>query len=70
METVADPLAYAGNKQSDVMLTYLDPRQQVGLILGALWGVYCGNMTVFLGSLAPDTPGLWVNCVSRYKGNR
>ncbi|CAG8450740.1 5460_t:CDS:2 [Paraglomus brasilianum] len=24
-------------------------------------------MTVFLGNLAPDTPGLWVNCVSRYK---
>ncbi|CAI2174395.1 11753_t:CDS:10 [Funneliformis geosporum] len=51
----------------DTVLSYLEPRQQVGLILGALWGVYCGNITIYLGSLGPDVPGLWVNCVSKYK---
>ncbi|CAG8681325.1 35249_t:CDS:2, partial [Racocetra persica] len=51
----------------DTLLTYLEPRQQVGLLLGALWGVYYGNLTVFLASLGPDTPGLWMNCVSKYQ---
>ncbi|GBC03878.1 hypothetical protein RclHR1_05380015 [Rhizophagus clarus] len=54
-------------KVVDTVLSYLEPRQQVGLILGALWGVYCGNTTVYLGSLGPDIPGLWVNCISKYK---
>ncbi|CAG8592256.1 10767_t:CDS:2, partial [Cetraspora pellucida] len=51
----------------DTVLTYLEPRQQIGLLLGALWGVYYGNLTVFLASLGPDTPGLWINCVSKYQ---
>ncbi|PKC08724.1 acetyl-CoA synthetase-like protein [Rhizophagus irregularis] len=51
----------------DTVLSYLEPRQQFGLILGALWGVYCGNTTIYLGSLGPDVPGLWVNCISKYK---
>ncbi|RIA97927.1 hypothetical protein C1645_751184 [Glomus cerebriforme] len=55
------------DKIIDTVLSYLEPRQQVGLILGALWGVYCGNITVYLGSLGPDIPGLWVNCISKYK---
>src|SRR6266480_977703 len=37
-----------GNKIVDTVLSYLEPRQQVGLILGALWGVYRGNITIFL----------------------
>ena len=56
-----------GNKIVDTVLSYLEPRQQVGLILGALWGVYRGNITIFRGSLGPDVPGLWVNCISKYK---
>ncbi|CAG8495242.1 8293_t:CDS:10 [Funneliformis caledonium] len=55
------------DKFVDTVLSYLEPRQQVGLILGALWGVYCGNITIYLGSLGPDVPGLWVNCISKYK---
>ncbi|CAG8440959.1 8893_t:CDS:10 [Acaulospora morrowiae] len=52
---------------ADIVLTYLEPRQQVGLIIGALWGVYCGNTTIFLGSLGPDVPGLWVNFIFKYQ---
>ncbi|CAG8635285.1 44235_t:CDS:10 [Gigaspora margarita] len=51
----------------NTLLTYLEPRQQVGLLLGALWGVYSGNLTIFLASLGPDTPGVWINCVSNYQ---
>ncbi|CAG8661671.1 25054_t:CDS:2, partial [Dentiscutata erythropus] len=51
----------------DTVLTYLEPRQQIGLLLGTLWGVYSGNLTVFLASLGPDTPGLWTSCVSKYQ---
>ncbi|CAH1761525.1 6022_t:CDS:10 [Entrophospora sp. SA101] len=51
----------------DIVLSYLEPRQQVGILLTAFWGVYCGNITIFLASTGPDVPGLWTNCLSKYK---
>ncbi|CAG8438042.1 6829_t:CDS:10 [Ambispora gerdemannii] len=63
----ADLNSLLESQHSDTLLTHLDPRQQVGLILGALFGVFCGNTTVYLGSLGIDVPGLWVNCISKYQ---
>ncbi|CAG8507726.1 13083_t:CDS:10 [Ambispora leptoticha] len=63
----ADPNSLFEHQHSDTLLTHLDPRQQVGLILGALFGVFCGNTTVYLSSLGTDVPGLWVNCISKYR---
>lgn len=54
-------------KKSDVVLTWLEPRQQVGLVLGGLLGVYRGSHTVFIHSGVTDTPGLWAHCAQRYR---
>ncbi|KAG0253018.1 hypothetical protein BG011_006597 [Mortierella polycephala] len=54
-------------KQTDVVLTWLEPRQQVGLVLGGLLGVYRGSHTVFVHSGVTDTPGLWAHCAQRYR---
>ncbi|KAG0055757.1 hypothetical protein BGZ83_007482 [Gryganskiella cystojenkinii] len=56
-------------KKTDVVLSWLEPRQQVGLVLGGLLGVYRGSHTVFVHSGVTDTPGLWAHCAQRYRVN-
>ncbi|KAG0292123.1 hypothetical protein BGZ98_002723, partial [Dissophora globulifera] len=56
-------------KRADVVLSWLEPRQQVGLVLGGLLGVYRGSHTVFVHSGITDTPGLWSHCAQRYRAN-
>ncbi|KAG0278192.1 hypothetical protein BGZ95_004505 [Linnemannia exigua] len=51
---------------ADVVLSWLEPRQQVGLILGGLLGVYRGSHTVFLHGGVTETVGLWEMCAHRY----
>ncbi|KAF9984747.1 DIP2 disco-interacting protein 2 C [Mortierella antarctica] len=57
--------AQAGAR-SDVVISWLEPRQQVGFVLGGLLGTYRGSHTVFLHSVITDTPGLWTQCAVRY----
>ncbi|KAF9939457.1 hypothetical protein BGZ67_009493 [Mortierella alpina] len=54
-------------KKTDVVLSWLEPRQQVGLVLGGLLGVYRGSHTVLIHSGVTDTPGLWAHCAQRYR---
>lgn len=54
-------------KKTDVVLTWLEPRQQVGFVLGGLLGVYRGSHTIFIHSGVTDTPGLWAHCAQRYR---
>jgi acyl-CoA synthetase (AMP-forming)/AMP-acid ligase II len=51
---------------ADVVLSWLEPRQQVGLILGGLLGVYRGSHSVFLHSGATEIAGLWEQSAYRY----
>ncbi|KAF9087334.1 hypothetical protein BGX23_008193 [Mortierella sp. AD031] len=51
---------------ADVVLSWLEPRQQVGLVLGGLLGVYRGSHTVFLHSGITETAGLWEKCAHQY----
>ncbi|KAI8601416.1 hypothetical protein EDD21DRAFT_374495 [Dissophora ornata] len=51
----------------DVVMSWLEPRQQVGLILGGLLGVYRGSHTVFAHGGITETPGLWEACAQRYQ---
>ncbi|KAG0004908.1 hypothetical protein BGZ79_007696 [Entomortierella chlamydospora] len=57
----------ADARKTDVVLTWLEPRQQVGLVLGGLLGVYRGSHTVFVHSGVTETPGLWAHCAQRYR---
>ncbi|KAI8073219.1 hypothetical protein BC940DRAFT_232010 [Gongronella butleri] len=51
----------------DTVVTYLEPRQQVGLILSVLCSVYCGNHTVFTSGSIVDTPAAWIYVISKFK---
>lgn len=51
----------------EILLSYLDPRQSIGLILGLLLTVYGGHTTVWMEHRAIETPGLYANIITKYK---
>lgn len=55
------------NGKGEIILSYLDPRESCGLILGVLFGVYGGHTTVWLESKTVDTPGMYAHLISKYK---
>ncbi|KAG0223249.1 hypothetical protein BGW42_006007, partial [Actinomortierella wolfii] len=72
MHTLPSPASPSGRPmpdtfKGDTVLTWLEPRQQVGLVLGGLLGLYRGSHTIFIHSGVTDTPGLWQHCAQRYK---
>ena len=57
----------AGSNAGEILLSYLDPRQGIGMILGTLLTVYGGHTTVWMEGRAVDTPGLYAHMVTKYK---
>jgi acyl-CoA synthetase (AMP-forming)/AMP-acid ligase II len=57
----------AGRSAGEIMLSYLDPRQSIGMILGVLLTVYGGHTTVWMEARAVETPGLYANIITKYK---
>ena len=51
----------------ETIMSYLDPRESCGLILGVLLGVYGGHTTVWFESKTVDTPGLYAHLISKYR---
>ena len=51
----------------ETILSYLDPREGIGMILGVLFGVYGGHTTVWAESKTIETPGLYAHLVTRYR---
>lgn len=56
-----------GHASSEILLSYLDPRQGIGMILGVLLTVYGGHTTVWLENKAVDVPGLYAHLITKYK---
>ncbi|KAJ1971041.1 hypothetical protein H4R34_005868, partial [Dimargaris verticillata] len=52
---------------SQVVLVSIDPRQHLGLISGALFGVFAGHPTLYMNSIVLEIPGAWVHMMSKYK---
>jgi acyl-CoA synthetase (AMP-forming)/AMP-acid ligase II len=57
----------AGSGAGEILLSYLDPRQSIGLILGLLLTVYGGHTTVWMEHRAVETPGLYAHLITKYK---
>lgn len=57
----------SGRQAGDILVSYLDPRQGIGMIFGALLAVYGGQTTVWLSQATATTPGLYANIITRYK---
>ena len=53
--------------RGEVILSYLDPRETCGLILGVMLGVYGGHTTVWFESKTVDTPGMYAHLISKYR---
>ncbi|KFH68862.1 hypothetical protein MVEG_05666 [Podila verticillata NRRL 6337] len=51
------------------VLSWLESRQQVGLVLGGLLGVYQGHHTVFIHQDITKVPITWQACVARYSAD-
>ena len=56
-----------GGNSGEIILSYLDPRQSIGLIIGMLLTTYGGHTTVWMESHAVETPGLYANLLTKYK---
>lgn len=59
-------MAGSGNN-SEILLSYLDPRQGIGMILGVLLTVYGGHTTVWMENKAVETPGLYAHLITKYR---
>ena len=57
----------AGGGVGEILLSYLDPRQGIGMIMGVLLTVYGGHTTVWLEARTVETPGLYANLITKYK---
>ncbi|KAH8738133.1 hypothetical protein BGZ61DRAFT_339125 [Ilyonectria robusta] len=56
-----------GGASSEILLSYLDPRQGIGMILSVLMTVYGGHTTVWFDNKAVDVPGLYAHLITKYK---
>lgn len=51
----------------ETIMSYLDPRQSIGMILGVLLTVYGGHTTVWMEAQAVETPGLYAHLITKYR---
>jgi acyl-CoA synthetase (AMP-forming)/AMP-acid ligase II len=51
------------------ILSYLDPRESAGMILGVLFNVYGGHTTVWTEPTTMETSGLYAHLITKYKAN-
>lgn len=57
----------SGTATAEVLVSYLDPRQGIGLIHSVLMAVYGGQTTVWCAHATATAPGLYANIITRYK---
>jgi acyl-CoA synthetase (AMP-forming)/AMP-acid ligase II len=57
----------AGGGNGEILLSYLEPRQGIGMIVGVLLTVYGGHTTVWMENKAVETPGLYANLITKYR---
>jgi acyl-CoA synthetase (AMP-forming)/AMP-acid ligase II len=54
---------------TEIILSYLDPRESAGLILGVLFAVYGGHTSVWIEAQTVETPGLYAHLITKYKAS-
>ncbi|KAF2641783.1 acetyl-CoA synthetase-like protein [Massarina eburnea CBS 473.64] len=52
---------------TEVILSYLDPRESAGMILAVLYAVYGGHTTIWTEAQTVETPGLYAHLITKYK---
>jgi len=54
-------------RHAETILSYLDPREGIGMMLGVLLVVYGGHTTVWMESRTVDTAGLYAHLITKYR---
>lgn len=54
-------------RNAETILSYLDPREGIGMILGVLSAVYGGHTTVWMEPRTVDTAGLYAHLITKYR---
>ncbi|KAF2469738.1 acetyl-CoA synthetase-like protein [Lindgomyces ingoldianus] len=52
---------------AETILSYLDPRENAGMILGVLFAVYGGHTSIWLEAKSVETPGLYAHLITKYR---
>lgn len=60
-------LINGGRSKGEILISYLDPRQSIGMILGVLLTVYGGHTTVWVENKAVEMPGLYAHLITKYR---
>ncbi|KAI8393541.1 uncharacterized protein BYT42DRAFT_488202 [Radiomyces spectabilis] len=61
------PQSKSGRPSADCLVSYLEPRQQIGLVVSVLCTIFSGNHSVFTSASVIDTPAVWIYILSKYK---
>ncbi|KAK5418813.1 hypothetical protein LTR06_002564 [Exophiala xenobiotica] len=56
-----------GSRYGEIILSYLDPRQSIGMILGVLLNIYGGHTVIYIDQRSIETPGLYAHLITKYK---
>lgn len=67
---IKTPVVRSTNKQSNVrntIMSTLDCRGSIGMIVSVLYSVYSGNLLVWLHPKTAEIPGLYANTISTYR---
>jgi acyl-CoA synthetase (AMP-forming)/AMP-acid ligase II len=67
LSAVVSTVPVKSGRYGEIILSYLDPRLSIGMILGILLNVYGGHTTVWVEARAVETPGLYANLITKYK---
>ncbi|KAI9033571.1 hypothetical protein CLU79DRAFT_692655 [Phycomyces nitens] len=59
--------AAIGYKERTCVVSFWEPRQQIGLISSIFWNIYGGHCAVFADPNILDNPPLWIHVLSRYR---
>lgn len=51
----------------ETVMSYVDPRQSIGLILGVLFPIFHGSTMIWFESAAVETPGLYAHLISKHR---
>ncbi|KAL0086253.1 hypothetical protein J3Q64DRAFT_1639384 [Phycomyces blakesleeanus] len=59
--------AALGYKERTCVVSFWEPRQQIGLISSIFWSVYGGHHMIFADQNILESPPVWIHVLSRYK---
>ncbi|KAI5287034.1 hypothetical protein KEM54_006289, partial [Ascosphaera aggregata] len=61
------PTSPRASTRYETVVSYIDPRQSIGLIFGVLFPVFHGSIMIWFEAAAVETPGLYAHLISKHR---